>query len=467
MNKIEVISGWESPVAMLKVEARQKRDEGYMFTSHLMEAIDSLSDENGLEPERICSLYKLMEQSERDEAIAHSEPNDLLEIRRLRPQGPRQLNMDKTREELFHHFHGAWTGRAVGCALGKPVELIGFGHNSRANIKNILQRSGDWPLSNYFSASTDQSHVSVDIKNCLMSCREHISYMEPDDDIHYTLIALKILEEHGSNFKWHHIADAWNDSLPYNAICTAETQAILNYNMVRPRLMNENQLDRHLPSPWFTSRHNNPYREWIGAQIRADGWAYACAGHPELAAEFAWRDAHWTHTGNGIYGEMFMAAMISAAFVENDPRRLVEIGLSEIPENCRLAQAIRQALLWIEIYPEFEAFMDKADEVYADMSPVHTINNAVICVMSIFYGKMDPDRSIAISVMAGLDTDCNGATVGSIVGAAGGRLAFGQTLSSALNDTIQPKVFGFEKTTMTELATRSLKVYENISKAEG
>ena len=86
-------------------------------------------------------------------------------------------------------------------------------------------------------------------------------------------------------------------------------------------------------TPEFTSTHRNPYREWIGAQIRADGWGYACAGKPELAAEFAWRDAHWTHRANGIYGEMMFAAIMASAFLVDDPLELINIGLSEIPKN--------------------------------------------------------------------------------------------------------------------------------------
>ena len=215
-------------------------------------------------------------------------------------------------------------------------------------------------------------------------------------------------------------------------------------------------------TPEFTRGYQNPYREWIGAQIRADGWAYCCAGNPELAAEFAWRDAHWTHTANGIYGEMFVAAMIAVSFVENDPEKIVRIGLSEIPAKCRLAEDIRWALATIPECSDFESFMEKSESRFQGMSPVHTVNNAIIVVMSLFYGKMNPDKSICISVMGALDTDCNGATTGSIVGAASGKKKFGGKLAAPLNDSIRPLVFGFQEITMKELAERTMKVYQKI-----
>ena len=96
--------------------------------------------------------------------------------------------------------------------------------------------------------------------------------------------------------------------------------------------------------------------------------------------------------------------------------------------------------------------MEKLEKKYAGMSAVHTVNNALVVVMSLFYGKMVPDRSICVSVMGALDTDCNGATTGSIVGAATGRKNFGGKLAAPLNDTIKPLVFGFHAITMRELA---------------
>lgn len=450
---MELIAGWTTPLGLLKAEVEQKEYEGFIVPESLKQEIKALNDKavKG-NNEKISAYYAKLVALAKDPDFDYVQPYDLEGIKSERPDGLRKLPMTLTEDELLDRFHGAWTGRGCGCALGKPVEGMGMSGNGRAKIKKYLNSRAHWPLDYYFSGEKiDDMEIG-----CPQSWRENIAYMEPDDDIHYSLIGLKVLENKGADFKWYDVADCWNSSLPYNAICTAETQAILNYNMHKSRTSD------YRPTAEFTSSNNNPYREWIGAQIRADGWAYCCAGNPELAAEFAWRDAHWTHTANGIYGEMFVAAMIAAAFVEHDPKKIVEIGLSEIPKNCKLAEAVREALIWIEESTDFETFMDKLDAKYADMSAVHTVNNALICVMALFYGEMNPDKSISISVMGALDTDCNGATVGSMVGAAAGKKNFGGKLQDALNDTIKPLVFGFQQITMKELAERTLKVHKNL-----
>ena len=63
--------------------------------------------------------------------------------------------------------------------------------------------------------------------------------------------------------------------------------------------------------------------------------------------------------------------------------------------------------------------------------------------------------AVTISVAAGLDTDCNGATVGSIVGAAAGKARFRNELAGRLNDTIKPNLIGFQEVTMADLAKRT------------
>lgn len=450
------MAGWTNPRDLLHEEFIQRADEGCAIPSVLRQRFAELHPENDRwNYARIDPIYDELMALPEDPALAAAEPNDLAAIRALRPAGPRDLSWQPGEAELLDRLHGAWTGRATGCALGKPVEGMGMGRRDgalcgRKDIKRYLQNRGDWPLKDYFSGREAGDGLKI---WCHQSTRENIAYMEPDDDIHYSLVGLGVLESQGPDFAWHHVARYWSSHLPYEAICTAETQAILNFMNRSSRMGGPAGIG--VATPAFTRRFRNPYREWIGAQIRADGWAFCCAGRPELAAEFAWRDACWTHERNGIYGEMMFAAMQAAAFVEHDPRRLVEIGLSEIPRDCRLARAVRQLIGWIEASRDWESCMDKVEAEFPLMHVVHTINNALICVMSLFYGRMDTVQTPAIAVMGGMDTDCNGATVGSIVGAAAGKARFKDDLAGRLNDTIRPNMLGFQEVRMRTLAERT------------
>ena len=458
-----MFTGWSTPLGLLKEELGQRAYEGHPVPESLRDKVAAIEDADAMNIAIIDPIFDELEALPRSSDFTYVQPNDLDDIRAERPDGPRQLGRVNS-SEILDRLHGAWTGRAAGCALGKPVEGVGMrgtqGMDGRTTIRTYLENRGHWPLDFYFSGTEASDGIKLP---CEMSQRENIAFMEPDDDIHYTLIALHVLEKHGPEFTWKDVANAWNNCLPYNAICTAETQAILNYNNAVPRTALMGRIKADWVTPEYTSTHRNPYREWIGAQIRADGWGYACAGHPQLAAEFAWRDAHWTHRANGIYGEMMFAAITAAAFIEHDPVRLIEIGLSEIPSRSRLAEAITLALAQSDQAGDFHAYMDWVQEHYGDLSPVHTVNNALVVIGAMIYGQMDFHQSICTSVEGAWDTDCNGATCGSIVGAASGVKGLNSSLVAPLNDTIKPKVFGFEEIAMQELAERTLKVHDKIA----
>ena len=453
-----MFTGWTSPLSLLKEELVQREYEGHPIPDEIREKVAILEkDGDWMNTSAIDPLFDQIGKLPRSTAFHYEQPNDLESIKSARPDGPRKLE-HLSSARILDQLHGAWTGRACGCALGKPVEAMGIrgqaGKSGRDAIRDYLKNRDDWPLDDYFSGA----HAGDDYTlYCPQSQRENIAFMEADDDIHYTLIGLSVLETYGPDFVWRDVARTWNFSIPYNYICTAETQAILNYN---------NAVPRRAPSDWvtpeYTSMHRNPYREWIGAQIRADAWGYVCAGNPELAAEFAYRDSCWTHRANGIYGEMMFAAIIAAAFVVSSPVELVQIGLSEIPKHCKLAEACRAALVKMPQCENFEVYMDWVQEHYGDLHGVHTVNNALIVIGSLIFGETDFHQSICRAVEGGWDNDCNGATSGSIVGAAAGASGIRSKLVAPLNDVIKPMVIGFQEITMTELADRTLKVHHKV-----
>ena len=301
------MSSWTTPYNLIKDEFNQRRDEGCHIPAALRQRFAELHPVNDAwNSATIDPLYEALMVLEPDAALAAAEPNDLDAIRALRPAGRRDLGWHPTEGELVDRLHGAWLGRAAGCALGKPVEGMGMSSHhglpaGRSRIKTYLTNRAAWPLTDFIPQSDAGDGLRV---NCPLSCRERIAYMEADDDIHYTLVGLGVLEDYGPDFTWNQVAWYWSSHLPFATICTAETQALLNFWHRTSRLSSSGRgvagtdaaLGQNLATtPAFTRHHRNPYREWIGAQIRSDGWAMACAGKPELAAEFAHRDACWTH----------------------------------------------------------------------------------------------------------------------------------------------------------------------------
>jgi len=415
-------------------ELVQRREEGC--------AVDGIAQaiaDAGVADEVVLSaLLSDLERLQPDPSLAEQEPSDLEAIRSLRPDGPRTYGASFGETRLRDAINGAWQGRAAGCLLGKPSE--GWHHD---RIKAYLEPAGLYPLDDYFPLVVPEPPRGVGGPRGQTDwVRGRISFAPRDDDTDYTVLGLHILEENGPGFTTQHVAEQWLDHLPYGQVYTAERVTYAN-------LVNGLQ-------PPETASFRNPYREWIGAQIRADAFGYANPGLPAAAAEMAYRDAALSHVKNGIYGEMWIAACLAAAFVESDPRRVIEIGLSEIPARCRLAEAIRRTIGWCQEHDDWEQTWRAVNGAYGHYHVVHTINNACAVALALLHGQMDFERTVAISVMCGWDTDCNGATAGSILGAMLGLSNLPTKWVQPLNDTMESAVRGFSRCRISDLAERTL-----------
>jgi len=373
-----------------------------------------------------------------------------------RPGKIERIVVNLSDEDLFDKIYGGWLGRCAGCLLGKPVEGL-----NREQIEMWLKIANAYPLEDYFPPINDLSedapkwlrnrlfHLDSMLKKTGMGVlRGQISCMARDDDIDYTIINLHVLENYGLNFTTINVGEVWLHLLPYMQVYTAERAAYRNL---------VNGLE-----PPETAIYMNPYREWIGAQIRADMWGYVAPGNPELAAELAYRDARLSHLKNGIYGEMFISAMISATFTISNIEEIIEIGLSVIPKKSRLAEAIRDVMRLSKEYEDWKDVWNKISEKYGHYHFVHTINNAAIVTMGLLYGEGDYGKSISISVMGGWDTDCNGATTGSIIGVILGAKNLPDKWIKPLNNHVKSFVIGYNDSKISDLAERTLRIAKNF-----
>ncbi|MGI8415061.1 MAG: ADP-ribosylglycohydrolase family protein [Nakamurella sp.] len=350
-------------------------------------------------------------------------------------------------EEFADKVHGGWLGRAVGCVLGKPVEKV-----PRAGIEAILRSTGRWPLDRYFTAVGLDPAVSArwpwNRASGSTSLEENIDGTPEDDDINFTLMALRLLEAHGDGFTSDDVAQGWLLDLPAGRSFTAE------------RVAYRNLLEGI--SPPQTASVRNPFREWIGAQIRTDLYGWVNPGNPQAAAEWAWRDAAVSHTRNGLYGAMFVAAMASTAVVCSSVSEVLDAGASVVPGGSRMAAAIAFGRQLAAGSTEPTAAYTALESRFAGMHWVHSLNNSALVAYALAAGAGDFDRSICLAVMGGWDTDSNGATVGAVAGALAGTAGITAHWSAPLNNSISTSIPGCDGDSFDDLAARTLAVTARV-----
>lgn len=384
-----------------------------------------------------------------DKKLAQQEPNKLEKIKALRLDGPRKM-WDKIDRKVYKtKLEGAFLARMAACTLGAPVEFYAI-----KKMQELARYNEEgFPPVDYWKDVPDPYYLRYNTTERMCFTRDRMDGVPCDDDIMYTILGLLVVEEHGLDFTVEDVAKVWDKYI--TVACTAEEVAVDNFR-------------KGVPAKKAADK-NNPFCELIGAFIRADPWGYIAAGWPEKAAEMAYRDAYLSHRRQGIYGEMFFAAAIAAAFVVDDPMEALRIGLTEIPAKCKLAKEIKWALEiapTVKDYKQARALIDERythtfqgmyagfDEEYIGMHPAHTINNAVLVVFGLAIGGKDFTKVASETVAMGMDNDCTAATAGSIVGAIVGKEGIAEHWYKPFNNKIHSYLKGKKKFSISGLVNR-------------
>lgn len=297
-------------------------------------------------------------------------------------------------QDYDERVYAGWLGKCIGVRFGAPLENWTY-EEIRDNLGEL------------------QTYLSEDKGKIF----------KPDDDTSLPMILIRALEDYGATpeISAEAIGKTWLNYL-------SDEQGTLwwgGYGISTEHTAYRNmQAGISAPMSGSIAMNGITIAEQIGGQIFSDIWGLVAPNQPNIAANLAAKAASVSHDGNGIYGGRFIAAMVSAAFSESDPLRLLKTGLDEIPEDSEYARVIHAMIDFHKENPDdwHAGYAHlKANFGYDRYSGiVHIIPNAGVIALAMLYGEGDFSRSIQIANMAGWDTDCNVGNVGAIMGVAVG-----------------------------------------------
>ena len=309
--------------------------------------------------------------------------------------------------ELFDRIHGGWLGEIIGSALGTAVE----GYKS-SNLWEVFGEIQD--------------------------------YVKPpetmNDDITFELALLEAFREKGYEITSEDIADKWVGYIPF--AYTAEGVALEHLRMgIYP------------PESGYIA---NPYREMIGAAMRAAICGALCPGRPKDAAKLAWKDGVISHHNNGVLAEVFNAALVSMAYVENDMREVLKKAMAMIPDDSELYGVLAFAYKACKEAENYRKAWEICEEKYRDYNWVHTYPNLASEIISIYFAGNDFQKAMTILMMAGQDNDCTGGPIGHAYGVMLGVNGIPDKFVQPLEDRLDTYVRTMETQSITSLSEKTL-----------
>lgn len=259
---------------------------------------------------------------------------------------------------------GCWLGKAVGGTLGMPFE----------------GQDGPLDISFYTPVPTE---------------------MLPNDDLDLQVLWACVLDwEDPVRVDRHVLARAWRDNcgFPWD-----------EYGVAKRNLAEGLE-------PPLSGAFDNWFTRGMGAAIRSEVWACLAPGDPALAARYAYEDACVDHAGEGIWAEVFFAALESAAFVQSAPDALLDLAEAALPAASEVRRAAHDTRRWWRATRDWRAVREKVLAVYGHENFTDIVMNVAFTVLGWLAGEGDFGRAICLATNCGKDTDCTAATVGALMG---------------------------------------------------
>ncbi len=364
-------SGAPEMIMVAAVQAMENR--GYIVSGSellLDEGIKAYNEKDFVKLHQVsASLRKKLLEATKDEASPYWNYKTYKSFEEYKKNIDfgKAIKIDVNTDTFKEKIHAAWLSQLIGAAMGTQLE--GY---TRKNIKQAFGEVNDY-------------------------LREPNTY---NDDITFELAFLEAFIERGYSVDSRDIALKWVGLVPTG--WSAEEFALRNIKMGI--------------FPPESGSWNNPFNEWIGAQMRGAICGMVAPGDPQMAARLAWMDAEVSHAGNGIMGEIFNATMVSMAFGEETTKDILYRAIEFIPKDTEYRSVLDFAISTCENNKNWEGALERCEEKYIKYNWIHAYPNACAEVIALYFGKGDFERTMQIISRAGIDVDCNAAQILSIIG---------------------------------------------------
>lgn len=320
---------------------------------------------------------------------------------------PKSEKVDISTEKFKDQTRAAWLSQIIGAAMGTMVE----GYTS----KNLYEAFGE--VTEYL--------------------REPNTF---NDDITFELAFLDAFKDKGYDITSKDIALAWIGLIPSG--WSAEEFALRN---IRAGLM-----------PPESGTFNNPFNEWIGAQMRGAVCGMVAPGNPRLAAELAWKDGEISHANNGIIGEVFSAIMVSLAYICDDVKEIVKLTIDSIPKDSEYYSVVQFAYDQCVKYDDWHDALRECEQKYIKYNWIHAYPNICCEIIALMYGDSDYEKTLKIITMCGVDVDCNAGMIMPIIGIQKGMDIIPKRLIHKAFYTLETYMRGYERITLDELVDETV-----------
>ncbi|MBR5517892.1 MAG: ADP-ribosylglycohydrolase family protein [Clostridia bacterium] len=290
------------------------------------------------------------------------------------------------RKEIEDKIYACWLGKNIGGTMGAPFE----GVQEMLDIQGYTSEKGE-PL--------------------------------PNDDLDLQLVWLRAMQHVGpAALDANALAEYW---------MTVITPHWNEYGIGKANIRNG------MLAPMCGEANNDTWKHSNGAWIRSEIWACLAPGFPNIALKYAIMDATIDHgLGEGTYAEIFTASLESMAFVENDIRKLIDMALAYIPEDCQVAQCVRKVIEEYDKGTDYREVRQMLAKMNENLGVFQAPANIGYVVIGLMYGEGDFKKSMIYTINCGDDTDCTGATLGSIMGIMGGTAVIPEDWKEYIGDRI-------------------------------